>query len=171
LGKCVIVLAASLAVAGCADADLFAPMEQTPEALAAPRRQLSDSEKDAISQAVLRVLGDQPHRDFGWLPLVVKTGGGATDYCGLVSGDYIPGEYNITNANGEYRDYYAQLTFDGGGALSKVNVVAIGDSMGKNVPTKVESTCMQSGYLIRQWSPGPAGDSTAESGRLSTQPY
>jgi len=171
LRKCIFILASSLALAGCDDADLFAPMEPTREALAAPRRQLNDTEKDAISEAVMRALGDQLHREFKWLPLVVRTNGRAIDYCGLVSGEYVPGEYNITDANAEYRDYYAQLMFDRGGALSKVDVVAVGDSLGKNVPTKVESTCMQDGYPVRQWSPAPAGGPTAEIHHLSNHEY
>jgi len=149
LRKCAFVLASSLALAGCGDADLFAPMEPTREAIAAPWRPLNDAEKEMISTAVLRELGDQPHRDFKWLPLVVRTRGDAIDYCGLVSGDYLPGEYNITDAKAEYRDYYARLTFDRRGTLSNVAVVAIGDSRSKQIPTKIESICMQDGYAIR----------------------
>ena len=148
--KCAIVLMSSLALAGCGNPALFAPMEPTRELIAAPRRQLNDTEKEAISAAVMRKLGEQPHRDFKWLPLVVRTHGRTTDYCGLVSGDYVVGEYNITDANAELRDYYAQLTFDRRGMLSKVNVVAVGKSRSKNIPTMVDSICMQDGYNIRQ---------------------
>jgi len=41
------------------------------------------------------------------------------DYCGQVSGDDVVGEYNIRDAKAEFRDYYAQLTFDRGGKLAK----------------------------------------------------
>ena len=146
--KCVFILASSLALAGCDDADLFAPMEPTREALAAPRRQLNDTEKDAISEAVMRALGDQLHREFKWLPLVVRTNGRTIDYCGLVSGEYVPGEYNITDANAEFRDYHAQLTFDARGRLTNVNVVAIGKSRSEHLPTMVDSICVQDGYAI-----------------------
>jgi hypothetical protein len=148
--KCVIVLTSSLALAGCGNPALLAPMEPTRESIAAPRRQLNDTEKEAISAAVMGKLGEQPRRDFKWLPLVVRTHGRATDYCGLVSGDYVVGEYNIIDANAELRDYYAQLTFDRHGKLSNVDVVAIGESRSKHIPTMVDSICMQDGYNILQ---------------------
>jgi len=148
--KCVIVLTSSLALAGCGNPALLAPMEPTRESIAAPRRQLNDTEKEAISAAVMGKLGEQPRRHFKWLPLVVRTHGRATDYCGLVSGDYVVGEYNIIDANAELRDYYAQLTFDRHGKLSNVDVVAIGESRSKHIPTMVDSICMQDGYNILQ---------------------
>jgi len=148
--KCTIVLTSFLALAGCGNAALLAPMEPTRESIAAPRRQLNDTEKEAISAAVMRELGEQPRRDFKWLPLVVRTHGAVTDYCGLVSGDYVVGEYDIHDANAELRDYYAQLTFDRRGKLSTVNVVAVGKSRSKHIPTMVDSICMQDGYNIRQ---------------------
>jgi len=148
--KCAIVLTSSLALAGCGNPALLAPMQPTRESLAAPRRQLNDAEKEAISAAVMRKLGEQPRRDFKWLPLVVRTHGHVADYCGLVSGDYVVGEYNITDANAELRDYHAQLTFDRRGALSNVDVVAIGESRSKHIPTMVDSICMQDGYNILQ---------------------
>jgi len=148
--KCAIVLMSSLALAGCGDSALFAPMEPTRESLAAARRSLNDTEKDAISAAVTRKLGERPRRDFKWLPLVVRTHDRVTDYCGLVSGDSVVGEYNIHDANAEFRDYYAQLTLDRRGKLSNVNVVAIGNSRSKAIPTTVDSICMQGGYNVLQ---------------------
>lgn len=146
--KCTIVLTSSLALAGCGNPALFAPMQPTRASLAAPRRSLSDAEKEAISAAVMGKLGEQPHRDFKWLPLVVRAHGGGTDYCGLVSGEYIVGEYNITDANAEFRDYHAQLTFDARGRLTNVNVVAIGKSRSEHIPTMVDLICVQDGYAI-----------------------
>jgi hypothetical protein len=148
--KYVIVLTSSLALAGCGNPALLAPMEPRRESIAAPRRPLNDTEKEAISDAVMRKLGAQPRRDFKWFPLVVRTHGGVTDYCGLVSGDDVVGEYDITDANAELRDYDAQLTFDRRGTLSKVDVVAIGKSRSKHIPTMVDSICMQDGYDIFQ---------------------
>ena len=144
--KCVIVLMSSVALAGCGNPALFAPMQPTREAIAAPQRPLSDAEKEAIAAAVTRKLGEQPNRDFKWLPLVVRSHGGLTDYCGLVGGDYIVGEYNITDANAELRDYYAQLAFARSGALTNVAVVAVGRSRSEHVPTTVDSICIQDGY-------------------------
>ncbi|MGA2496051.1 MAG: hypothetical protein ABSF67_24540 [Roseiarcus sp.] len=150
MSKCAIVLMSSLALAGCGNPALFAPMEPTRALLAAARRSLSDTEKDAISAAVMGKLGEQPRRDFEWLPLVVRTHGRVIDYCGLVSGAYVVGEYDIHDANAELRDFYAQLTFDGRGKLSNVNVVAIGKSRRESIPTMVDSICIQGGYNISQ---------------------
>jgi hypothetical protein len=148
--KYAIVVMSSLALAGCGDSALFAPMQPTPASIAAPRRPLNDAEKEAISAAVMRKLGEPSRRDFKWLPLVVRTHDGVTDYCGLVSGDHVVGEFAITDANAELRDYYAQLTFDGSGKLSTVAVAAIGGRRGDNVATKVDSICMQGGYNVLQ---------------------
>ena len=144
-----IVLASCIALAGCEPSTLFLPMQPTREALAAPQRSLSDAEREAISAAVMGRLGESPRRDFKWLPLVVRPRGGAIDYCGLVGGDYLVGEYAITDANAEMRDYYARLSFDRGGKLANVNVVAIGKSRSAHIPTQVDSICVQDGYFVR----------------------
>ncbi len=146
--KSAIVLTSSLALAACGNSALLAPMQPTRESIAAPRRLLNDAEKETISAAVIGKLGEQPHRDFKWLPLVVRNRGGVTDYCGQVGGDYVAGEYDIRDVNAEFRDYYAQLTFDRRGKLSKVAVVAIGKSRSKAIPTMVDSICMQDGYDV-----------------------
>jgi hypothetical protein len=148
--KFVLGLASCLALAGCDDAALFLPMTPTRASIAAPRRQLTNDEKDAISDAVLRKLGDQSHRDFTWFPLVVRPQDGVVDYCGQVSGDDVVGEYNIRDAKAEFRDYYAQLTFDRGGKLAKVDVVALGEKKSRSIPTQVDSTCLQDGYNVRR---------------------
>ncbi len=142
-----ILLALPFVLAGC-DGAMLLPMEPTRESIAAPRRQLTEAEKDAISQAVLLKLGDSLRRDFKWFPLVNRPHGGVVDYCGLVSGDDVVGEYNIHDYNAEFRDYYAQLRFDRRGTLAKVDVVSIGRSQSDNVPTKVDSICIQDGYNL-----------------------
>jgi hypothetical protein len=148
--KLATVAILSLALSGCAASvsALLLPREPTRESLAARRRQLTDGEKDAISDAVMRKLGDTRHRDFRWPRLVVRSHNSVTDYCGLVSGDDIVGEYNITDANSNFRDYYAQLTFDRRGALAKVNVMSIGHTANDNIPTAIDATCLQDGYDI-----------------------
>jgi hypothetical protein len=144
------VLALSLPLAGCgADfSALFLPMEPTRESIAAPRRELTAAEKEAISDAVMRKLADPRHRDFKWLPLVVRRHDGATEFCGLVSGDDLVGEYGVTDADGNFRDYYARLIFDRRHALTKVDVVAIGHTRNDNIPTAVDSICIQDGYDV-----------------------
>jgi hypothetical protein len=145
-----IVAALPLALAGCAadTSALLAPMEPTRESVAAHRRELTADEKDVISAAVMRKLGDTSQRDFKWFPLVVRSHNDVTDFCGLVSGDNVVGEYGITDGNANFRDYYAQLTFAGHGALSNVKIVAIGVTRSDNIPTSVDSTCMQGGYNV-----------------------
>jgi hypothetical protein len=146
--KLAVILSSFLALAGCDNPVLFAPMEPTQESIAAPRRPLSDAEKEAISAAVVGKLGDERRRDFKWLPLVVRSHRGATDYCGLVTSDIIVGEYDIHDANALWRDYHARLTFDRRGALANVAVVAVGKSRYENIPTLVDSICLQNGYDI-----------------------
>jgi hypothetical protein len=123
-------------------------MEPTRESIAAPRRQLTEAEKDTISQAVMLKLGDSAHRDFKWFPLVIRSHDQLVDYCGLVSGEYVVGEYNIQNYDAEFREYYAQLTIDRRGSLSKVNIVSIGNSRSENIPTRIDSICIQDGYNV-----------------------
>ncbi len=148
--KFALVPTLSLALVGCGPSlsVLLSPREPTRESLAAPRRQLTDAEKDAISAAVMRKLGDSPHREFKWLRLVVRSHNQTTDYCGLVSGDYAVGEYDIHDANANFRDFLARLTFDRRGTLSKVDVASIGATAGDNIPAMVDSICLQDGYYI-----------------------
>jgi len=142
------ILAAALALAGCANPAVLAPMEPSRESMAAPRRPLSDAEKDAVSAAVLRQLGEQPPRAFKWLPLVVRPNDGAVDYCALVGGDDVAGEYGVTDANAEQRDFLVRLSFDRGGKLAGVELVAVGRPRSDHVPTMVDSTCLQDGYDV-----------------------
>ena len=65
-----------------------------------------------------------------------------------MSGEFVVGEYGVTDANAELRDYDARLTFDARGALSNVNIVAIGKSRSEHIPTTINSICMQGGYNI-----------------------
>jgi hypothetical protein len=135
-----IILALPFALAGCEldISPLLLPMEPTRESIAAPRRELTDAEKEAISAAVIVKLGGSSHRDFKWFPLVVRSHDHVVDFCGLVSGDDIVGEYDIHDYNAEFRKFYAQLNFERSGALSKVNVISIGRSISENIPTAVD---------------------------------
>ena len=125
------------------------PMQPTPASIAAPRRQLTEAEKEAISTAVTRRLGGAYPYEFRWFPLVVRSHVHRTDFCGLVSGKSIVGEYDIRDANSNFRAYFAQLTFDGGDRLAKVDVVSIGKTKHDNIPTATNSICMQDGYNVR----------------------
>jgi hypothetical protein len=143
-----IVLALSFALAGCDStiSNLLLPMEPTRESIAAPRRELTGAEKESISEAVMLKMGDSPHREFRWFTLVIRPHDHVIDFCGLVSGDDIAGEYGNTGT--DLRKYYAQLTFDHGGTLSNVDVISIGRSKNDNAPTMVDSICIQDGYNL-----------------------
>ena len=148
--KLALVPILSFALVGCGPSlsVLLSPREPTRESIAAPRRQLTDTEKDAISAVVMRKLGDSPHRDFKWPPLVVRSHNQMTDYCALVSGDYVVGEYDIHDANANFRDFLARLTFDHRGILSKIEIVSIGNTQNDNIPTMVDPICLRDGYEI-----------------------
>jgi hypothetical protein len=146
-----IISALPFALTGCEldISPLLLPMEPTRESIAAPRRELTDAEKEAISESVMVKLGGSHHRDFKWFPLVIRSHDHFVDFCGLVSGDDIVGEYDIHDYNAEFRKFYAQLKFERG-TLSKVNVISIGRSMSDNIPTAVDSICIQDGYNLNR---------------------
>ena len=148
--KFALVSTLSFALAGCGPSlsILLAPREPTRESIAAPRRALTLTEQDAISAAVMAKLGDSPHRDFKWQRLVIRSHDQTTDYCGLVSGDDVVGEYGMQSAAANFRDFLAHLTFDRRGMLSKVEIVAIGNTANDNVPTMVDPICLRDGYDI-----------------------
>ena len=135
-----MVLAASISLAGCEAtvSPLLMPMEPDEKSIAAPRRELTESEKDTISDAVTAKLAAANHREFKWAPLVLASHDHVTDFCGLVSGNDVDGDYR------GFSKYYAWLTFDG--KLSKVDVRMIAKSKPNELPTAVDSICMQDGY-------------------------
>lgn len=143
-----IVLALSLALAGCEPtiSNMLLPMEPTRDSAAAPRRALTDAEKESISEAVALKMEQSPHRDFKWSPLVVRSHDHVIDFCGLVSGDDVVDEYGDPAA--KFRKYYAQLSFDQRGTLSKVDVISVGENKNDHIPTTVDSICMQDGYNL-----------------------
>lgn len=139
--KIVIVLASVFALSGC-ESNLLLPMEPTPESVAVPRRALTDSEKETISDAVSLEMKDQKPQEFIWAPLVARTHDKIADFCGIVQ-----------NPNGfagkiNYSKYYAKLHFDERGKLSKVDAISVAAITGDNIPTAVDSTCMQDGYAL-----------------------
>jgi hypothetical protein len=135
------VLAFCLAVAGCDPplSNLLLPMEPTRESIAAPRRALTSSEKDSISEAVTLKIGNSDHRDFRWAPLVVRSHGPETDYCGLVSRTDPAGLREV------FSKYLAKLHFSQG-ALSKVDVISIDKLDSTGIPPIADSVGIQDGY-------------------------
>jgi len=142
LRKIPIVLAACFALGGCepTGSALLLPMEPDEESVAAPRRELTDAEKDSISDAVAAKLKPAAHREFKWAPLVLRSRDRATDFCGLASGNDVDGDYS------GFSKYFARLTFDEHGKLEKIDVRMIAKSRSDYLPTALDSICMQAGY-------------------------
>jgi hypothetical protein len=138
-----ILLASSL-LTGCMST---LPMEPTRESAAAPRRPLTEAEKQAISEAVSLKTEVQGNDAFIWTPLVVRTRDRATDFCGIVR--------NPSGFAGKpsYSKYLARINFDRAGKLSNVDVVSIINIKDDNIPTSVDSICIQDGYLLSPPSP------------------
>jgi len=135
----------SLPLAACepTGSSIFLPMEPTQASIDARRRELTDVEKEAISDAVMAKLQDTARRNFQWAPLVLKSHDHLIDYCGLV------GEFELTPQLHEiFRRYYAQLSFDRRGQLANVDVVSIDNPKVEALPTVADSICIQGGYHL-----------------------
>jgi hypothetical protein len=139
--KIAFVLISVLWLAGC-ESNLLLPMEPTPESVTAPRRALTETEKETISDAVLLEIKDAHPPDFVWPHLVVRTHDGATDYCGAVKTVGFAGRPELTK-------FYAQIRFDGSGKIAKVEVRSVVQDKGGNIPTPVDSLCTLGGYSIQ----------------------
>ena len=137
----VIILASSL-LTGCMS-DLLLPMEPTAESAAAPRRALTEAEKQTISEAVSLKTEVQGSDAFIWAPLVVRTHDRATDFCGIVRSP------NGFAGRPSYSKYLARLRFDGAGKISNVNVVSIIKLKDDNIPTSLDSICIRDGYILQ----------------------
>jgi hypothetical protein len=138
--KIAFVLISVLWLSGC-ESNLLLPMEPTPESVTAPRRALTEAEKETISDAVSLEIKDARPPDFVWPQLVVRTHDGVTDYCGVVKTIGFAGRV-------EDNKYYAQIRFDGSGKIEKVDVKSVVKDKGNNIPTTVDSLCMLDGYSV-----------------------
>jgi hypothetical protein len=143
--KSAFVLISVLWLAGC-ESNLLLPMEPTPESVTAPRRALTEAEKETISDAVSLEIKDTHPSDFIWPHLVVRTHDGTMDYCGAV-------KTIGTGGRLETHKYYAQVAFDRSSKITKVDLKSVATDKGDNLPTTVDSVCMQDGY---NFSPPPA---------------
>jgi hypothetical protein len=142
--KLAFVLISALGLAGC-ESNLLLPMEPTPESVDAPRRALTEVEKETISDAVSAEIKDAHPPDFIWPHLVVRTHDGVTDYCGAVKTAGFAARPEVTK-------YYAQIRFDGG-KIAKVEVKSVVEDKGENLPTALDSLCMQDGYSFSSTPP------------------
>ena len=146
-----VVLTFSFALAGCepTTSNLMAPMEPTRESVAAPRRDLTQAEKDAVAEAVTAKLGPSSHPEFKWMKLIVRTHDRVVDYCGLVTPNDTSGDdndYSDANASKRQKKFYAWLSFDGREQLKNVDVRSIAKYRENDPPTEVNSICIQDGY-------------------------
>ena len=139
--KIAIVLASFVSLAGC-ESNLLLPMEPTRESAAAPRRALTEAERDTIVDAVSLALKDQKPQEFTWAPLVGRAHDSTLNYCGIVK---LP---NGFAGKLVYGKYYAKLKFDRGDKLSKVELISYAEIAGDNIPTSVDSICVQDGYGV-----------------------
>ena len=145
------ILPLSLALAS-RDGDLsalFMPMEPTPASIAAPRRPLTEAEKEAISTAVTHRLGGAYPYAFRWFPLVVRSHDHRTDFCGLVSGELHRRRIRHPRRQREFPRLFRATDLQRGDRLAKVDVVSIGKTKHDNIPTATDSICMQDGYNVR----------------------
>jgi hypothetical protein len=136
--KFAFVLVSVLWLAGC-ESNLLLPMEPTSESVTAPRRALTEAEKEIISDAVSLEIKDAHPPDYVWPHLVVRTHDGVTDYCGAVKTTGFAAHPELTK-------FYAQIRFDGSGKIAKVDVKSVVVDKGENMPTSVDSLCVQDGY-------------------------
>ena len=82
-------------------------------------------------EAVSESMPEHRLKEIAAMRVLVMTGG-------LVSGNDVDGDYR------GFSKYYAWLTFDG--KLSKVDIRMIAKSKPNELPTAVDSICMQDGY-------------------------
>ena len=143
--KVAFVLISVLWLAGC-ESNLLLPMEPTSESVSAVRRALTEAEKETISDAVLLEVKDAHPPDFVWPQLVVRMHDGVTDYCGAVKTIGFAGRPENTK-------FYAQIRLDSSGKIAKVDVKSVVEDKGDNMPTTVDSICLQDGY---SFSPLPS---------------
>jgi hypothetical protein len=144
--KLAAILAALFSLAACepTGSSIFLPMEPTQASIDARRRQLTDEEKEAISDAVMLKLQDQTHGLFRWGKLILRSHDHVTDYCGSV------GELELGETHESYRRFYSRLTFDNHGTLAKVDVVSVAPASKAqpSVPSIADSICIQGGYNL-----------------------
>ncbi len=138
----IALLSFPLAACEPAGSGIFLPMEPTQASIDARRRELTEAEKEAISDAVKLKLQDPAPRDFRWAKLILRSRNHVTDYCGLVS------ELDFGERHATFRRFYAQLGFDGFGKLLSVDVISIEPIPSHPLPSSSDSICVQGGYNI-----------------------
>ena len=142
--KNALALTMSIAMAGCDSTtyNLLSPMEPTQASIDAPRRQLTDAEKDLISDAVKLKSKDFDYGIFDWPPLIVRLHDHVIDYCGIVQPSGTEAREHV------FYSYYAKLHVDSRGKIANVNVESLVQTKNGKVPTDADSICAQDGYKV-----------------------
>ena len=120
----------------------LAIIRPAPGVLSAARRALTQTERDIIARAVGSSLGDSGAK-FIWMPLIVLSCDGFTDYCGLVDSKELPGAHN------GFTKFYVQLRFehaDPRSQLDQVCLCAIANPFNEISEEGVDLLCRRSGY-------------------------
>lgn len=127
-----------LAVGGCTG--LNQPTEQVS---AAPKRDLTSSEKLALAPLLAAGLKDPNAAQFKWMPVVLTERDGITDYCGLVNGRNSYGGYS------GFVRFYAQLKKDEKAQFTRATLREI-EPPGREVnpldPRWLNGICEKFGY-------------------------
>jgi hypothetical protein len=135
----VVASMAFLALGGCAGIN-----QPTQEILAAPKRDLTDAEKAALTPVLSRTLKDPGAAQYKWMPVVLTERNGITDYCGLVNGKNSYGGYT------GFTGFYAQLIKDSNGQFTSGVLRAIEDPNRETNPLDprwLNGICEKFGYI------------------------
>jgi PBP1b-binding outer membrane lipoprotein LpoB len=90
--------------------------QPTAQVTAAPKREFTSVEKQALAPIFATGLKDPSAAQFKWMPVVLTQRDGITDYCGLVNGKNSYGGY------AGFVRFYAQLQNDEKGQFTKATL-------------------------------------------------
>jgi hypothetical protein len=136
-GFCV-AFALAAAVAGCSGVN-----QPTEQVSAAPKRDLTPSEKLALAPTLAAGLKDPSAAQLKWMPVVLTERDGVTDYCGLVNGKNSYGGYT------GFVRFYAQLKKDDKGQFNRATLREV-EQPGREInpldPRWLNGMCEKFGY-------------------------
>lgn len=117
--------ALTMELAGCSGLS-----QPTAQVTAAPKRELTLSEKLSFAPVLAAGLKDPSTAQFKWMPVTLTERDGITDYCGLVNGKNSYGGY------AGFVRFYAQLTKDDKGQFIKVTLREVEPPNRERNPTR-----------------------------------
>lgn len=117
--------------------------QPTDQVMAAPKRELSPSERTALAPIFAAGLKDPGAAQFKWMPVVLTERDGITDYCGLVNGKNSYGGYT------GFVRFYAQLQKDNKGQFTRATLREV-EQPGREInpldPRWLNGICEKFGY-------------------------